>query len=71
MITLSPRQQQVYGLMIQGYGYKQIATELGITERTVNAHITSMREKMHCITNAQMVYKIEHASQNTNSASAE
>lgn len=71
MIELSPREQQVYGLMIQGYGYKQIATELGITKRTVNAHITNMREKMHCTTNAQLVYKIEHASQNTNSGSPE
>ena len=58
MIELSPREQQVYALLIQGYGYKKMAAELKIAKRTVYAHIANMREKAHCTTNAQLVYKM-------------
>ncbi len=38
-ITLSPREQEVLRLVSQGLANKQIARALGITERTVKAHL--------------------------------
>lgn len=58
MITLTPRQQQVYELLIQGYTYQGIAKVLNISKRTVNAHIAAAREATKSANNEQMVYKI-------------
>ncbi|MDQ1626027.1 MAG: hypothetical protein QOJ49_1525 [Actinomycetota bacterium] len=40
--TLSPREQEVLDLVGEGLANKQIARRLGITERTVKAHLTSV-----------------------------
>jgi DNA-binding NarL/FixJ family response regulator len=39
---LSPREREVLGLVRDGLANKQIARRLGITERTVKAHLTSV-----------------------------
>ncbi len=39
---LTPRETEVLGLVRQGMANKQIARKLGITERTVKAHLTSV-----------------------------
>ncbi|MFS0734616.1 response regulator transcription factor [Microbacterium sp. 1P10UB] len=39
---LSPREREVLRLVARGYANKQIATELGIAERTVKAHLGSV-----------------------------
>ncbi|MBK9474972.1 MAG: response regulator transcription factor [Tetrasphaera sp.] len=39
-VTLSPREREVLGLVAQGLANKQIARALGITERTVKAHLS-------------------------------
>ena len=39
---LSPREQEVLLLVRKGRANKQIARELGISERTVKAHLTSV-----------------------------
>jgi FixJ family two-component response regulator len=44
--TLTPRERQVYELVIRGKKNKQIAFELGTTERTIKAHRRSVMEKM-------------------------
>ena len=41
-VTLSPRQQEVLGLVGRGMANKQIARALGITEHTVKVHLTSV-----------------------------
>ncbi|MDO5627124.1 MAG: response regulator transcription factor [Mobilicoccus sp.] len=38
-VTLSPREREVLSLVMRGRANKQIARELGITERTVKAHL--------------------------------
>jgi FixJ family two-component response regulator len=43
---LSPRERQVYDLIIRGKINKQIAFELGTTERTIKAHRHQVMEKM-------------------------
>jgi len=39
---LTPREREVLGLVREGLANKQIARRLGITERTVKAHLTSI-----------------------------
>lgn len=40
--TLSPREREVLALVADGFANKQIARRLGITERTVKAHLTAV-----------------------------
>ncbi len=44
--TLTPRERQVLGLVARGMLNKQIAAELGATERTVKAHRANVMRKM-------------------------
>jgi FixJ family two-component response regulator len=44
--TLTPRERQVFDLVVRGRINKQIAHELGTTERTVKAHRHQVMEKM-------------------------
>jgi FixJ family two-component response regulator len=44
--TLTPRERQVFALVIRGNQNKQIAPELGSTERTIKAHRYRVMEKM-------------------------
>lgn len=39
---LSPQQQRVAALIVQGCTNKGIANELGLAERTVNAHVSAI-----------------------------
>jgi DNA-binding NarL/FixJ family response regulator len=45
-IELSPRETEVLRLVVDGLLNKQIATRLGITERTVKAHLTSVFQRI-------------------------
>jgi len=44
--TLTPRERQVFALVIRGKQNKQIANALGSTERTIKAHRHRVMEKM-------------------------
>jgi DNA-binding NarL/FixJ family response regulator len=44
--TLSPQQMRVLGLVAEGLLNKQIADRLGVQERTVKAHLTSIFERL-------------------------
>ena len=44
--ALTPRERQVFDLIVRGKINKQIAYELGTTERTVKAHRHQVMEKM-------------------------
>lgn len=55
MQTLTPREQQVFGLVVQGLLNKQIADQLGNTERTVKEHRRSVMEKMQVDSLAELV----------------
>ncbi len=44
--ALSPREAQVLRLVVEGLLNKQIAARLGITERTVKAHLTSAYQRI-------------------------
>ena len=45
-ISLSRRQSQLLGLLVQGLKNREIATEMGISEGTVKAYLTTLFEKV-------------------------
>jgi FixJ family two-component response regulator len=53
--TLTPRERQVFELVILGKQNKQIAFALGCTERTIKAHRHSVMEKMLVQSLAELV----------------
>jgi DNA-binding CsgD family transcriptional regulator len=53
--TLTQRERQVLDLVVQGKMNKQIASELGATERTIKAHRHSVMEKLKVKTIAELV----------------
>src|SRR5271154_2264603 len=53
--TLTPRERQVLEQVVQGKINKQIARELGATERTIKAHRHRVMEKMRVQTLAELV----------------
>jgi FixJ family two-component response regulator len=53
--SLTPRERQVFYLMVRGMINKRIASELGTTERTVKAHRHEVMEKMQVESLAELV----------------
>lgn len=52
---LTPRERQVFDLVVRGKINKQIAHELGTTERTIKAHRHQVMEKMRVHSLAELV----------------
>lgn len=55
--TLSNREQEILGLLSEGYLYKEIADRLGISYATVRTHIERIYSKLHVQSRAQAVAK--------------
>ncbi|WP_346347325.1 response regulator [Bradyrhizobium sp. dw_411] len=55
LATLTPREYQVFDLVVQGKINKQIGHQLGATERTIKAHRHRVMEKMKVQTLAELV----------------
>jgi FixJ family two-component response regulator len=53
--ALTPREREVFELVIRGHINKQIARALGCTERTIKAHRHKVMEKMQVRTLAELV----------------
>ena len=60
---LSPREQEVLGLLARGYLYKEIADRLNISVPTVNTYVRRMYEKLHVRSRAQAVARYTHFAQ--------
>ena len=58
MKTLTPREREVMNCVVSGLLNKEIASELGITERTVKAHRGRVMEKMKANSFAELVTMI-------------
>lgn len=54
---LSPRENEILGLLAKGFLYKEISDQLCISIATVNCHIRNIYEKMHVRSRAQAVAK--------------
>lgn len=55
LASLTPRERQVFELVVQGRINKQIAQQLGATERTIKAHRHRVMEKMEVRSLAELV----------------
>jgi FixJ family two-component response regulator len=55
LATLTPRERQVFERVVQGKINKQIAQQLGTTERTIKAHRHRVMEKMKVQSLAELV----------------
>ncbi len=53
--TLTPREREVFNLVVRGKVNKQIALELGISARTVKAHRQRVMEKVRAQSLAELV----------------
>ena len=56
---LSPRERQVFERVVRGKMNKEIARELGATERTIKAHRHRVMEKLHAKSLAELVMVAE------------
>jgi FixJ family two-component response regulator len=55
VLALTPRETEVFGLMVRGKLNKQIAHELGTSERTIKAHRQSIMQKLQVQSVAEAV----------------
>ena len=46
-VSLTPRERQVLAGVDQGFSYKEIAADLGVSPNTVHGYVKSMYEKLH------------------------
>lgn len=53
--ALTPREREVFGLVITGMLNKQIAAQLGISEKTVKVHRARVMMKMQVVSVAELV----------------
>ena len=53
--SLTPREREVFKLVTAGLLNKQIAAELGTSERTIKAHRAHIMEKMQVVSLAELV----------------
>ncbi|WP_460675527.1 response regulator [Hymenobacter coalescens] len=55
--NLSAREQEILGLLVEGYSYKMIAHDRGISLDTVRSHIKKIYEKLHVRSMTEAVSK--------------
>ena len=67
--SLTPCERDVFSLVVAGKLNKQIASELGTSDRTVKAHRAKVMEKMHVASLAELVHVAEQLQTDTPSRS--
>ena len=54
---VSPREEEILGLLAKGYRYKEIAETLGLSVETVRTHLRRIYEKLHVSSRTEAVVK--------------
>ena len=67
--TLTPRERQVFTLVVEGKLNKQVAHELNTTERTIKAHRHNVMSKLHVKSFAELMTFAEHLKSDATPAS--
>jgi two-component system, NarL family, response regulator YdfI len=52
---LTPREIEVLGMMVEGWGNKEISTRLSISEHTVKFHVASIMGKLNASSRTEAV----------------
>nr|WP_312374259.1 response regulator transcription factor [Delftia acidovorans] len=60
-LSLSPRQQQVFDLLVQGHPNKRIAFDLSVSEGTVKAHVAAIMRRFGVVNRVQLLRAAENA----------
>jgi DNA-binding NarL/FixJ family response regulator len=55
LLTVSPAEQRVLTLLLQGASNRAIAAQLRLSPRTVESHMSAMFEKAGCRSRAQLL----------------
>jgi DNA-binding NarL/FixJ family response regulator len=58
--ALSPREEEVLGLLARGYLFKEIAAKLSVSVPTVNTYVRRVYEKLHVRSRGQAIAKYAH-----------
>lgn len=53
--TLAPREQQVLEFLVEGYSYKEIAVQLGLSTGTVSTYVNRIYNKLHVSSRREVV----------------
>jgi two-component system, NarL family, response regulator YdfI len=53
--ALTPREIEVLGMMVEGWGNKEISTRLGISEHTIKFHVASIMGKLNASSRTEAV----------------
>jgi DNA-binding CsgD family transcriptional regulator len=61
---LSKREKEVVTLLLQGKGNKQIASTLGISDRTVEFHLTNVYKKFQASSRIELILKLGNSTGN-------
>lgn len=57
-IILTPREREIFTLLINNQSTKEIATKLGISEKTVRNHISNVIQKLGVDSRIQAVFEL-------------
>ena len=55
LVEISPAEQRVLALLLQGNSNRSIAAQLRLSPRTIESHVTTMLEKTGCRSRTQLV----------------
>jgi len=55
LLAISPAEERVLALLLQGHGNRSIAARLGLSPRTVESHLAAMFEKTGCRNRSQLL----------------
>ncbi len=65
--TLTPREREVMGLVVDGHSNRQIAEHLRVSQKTVEAHRAKVMEKMQADSLSELVRMAVHLNETPNS----
>lgn len=57
-IILTPREKEIFTLLINNYSTRDIASKLGISEKTVRNHISNVIQKLGVDSRIQAVFEL-------------
>jgi len=55
VLSLTPREKDIYLLLIEGFTLKEVAKQSGIKYSTVNTHMTQIYKKLKVNTRAELI----------------